>query len=343
MESGPLATFLHKLPLFVLTLACVALIPGPARAATDPSVEAPAAYQSAAPLALNCSTASGPSMVGQFYFVSCNGTGGVPPYTWALENFQSCGNLCAYYGLLPQGIGWNSSGSTVQFSGTPTTPGPYLYGPQLTDSAGTSVTQTYSGNITGAPLTMSCLPTTGPTTVGTPYTATCTASGGVPLYTWSIPTGIGSLPVGLSLNASGGPTATISGTPTGAGGLGYSYIVQVVDSTLASVTQSYNGALTQSSQPLAITSLTPPSAIAGGPGFTLTVIGTGFAAGAVVNWGNTSLSTSFLGPTQLAAQVPANLIATAGTAAITVTSPTATALPPAAPRRSPLTRTRPSS
>jgi uncharacterized protein (TIGR03437 family) len=315
---------MEKLPLFVLTFACLALIAGPARAASDPSVEAPAAYQSAAPLAVNCSTASGPSMVGQFYFASCNGTGGVPPYTWALENFQSCGNLCAYYGLLPSGIGWNSSGSTAQFSGTPTTPGPYLYGAQLTDSAGTSVTQTYSGSVTGAPLTMICLPTTGPTLVGTPYTATCTASGGVPLYTWSIPTGIGSLPVGLSLNASGGPTATISGTPTGSGGLGYSYIVQVVDSTLASVTQSFNGALTQSSQPLTITSLTPSSAIAGGAGFTLTVIGTGFAAGAVVNWGNTSLSTSYLGPTQLAAQVPASLIATAGTAAITVTSPTAT-------------------
>jgi len=315
---------MEKLPLFVLTFASLALIPGLAAAAADPSVEAPPAYQRTPPLAVNCSTASGPSMVGQFYFASCNATGGVAPYTWALANFQSCGNGCAYYGLLPPGIGWNSSGSTAQFSGTPTAAGPYIYGAQLTDSAGTSVTQVYSGSISVAPLTLSCLPTTGPTTVGTPYTATCTASGGVPLYTWSIPTGIGSLPVGLSLNASGGATATISGTPTGAGGLGYSYIVQVVDSTTASATQSYNGALTQSSQPLAITSLAPPSAIAGGPGFTLTVIGTGFAGGAVVNWGSTALPTSFLGPTQLTAQVPANLIATAGTAAITVTSPTAT-------------------
>lgn len=193
-------------------------------------------------LTLNCSPSSGPTAVGQYYSASCNGSGGVPPYTWSLETFQSCGNLCAYYGQLPQGIGWTSSGSTAQFTGTPTTAGPYLFGPQLTDYTGASVTYTYSGTISAGPLTLSCLPTTGPTQVGTPYTATCTASGGSPPYTWSISTGQGSLPPNLALNPNGS-TATISGTPTGAGGLGYSYIVKVADSVLASATQSYNGAM----------------------------------------------------------------------------------------------------
>ena len=201
-----------------------------------------------APLAINCTPAAGPTMVGQYYVASCNGTGGVPPYTWSLATFASCGNLCYYYGQLPQGIGWSSSGSIAQFSGTPTAAGPYLYGPKLTDYTGTYVTQTYSGDVSAGPLTMSCLPTTGPTAVGTPYLATCTASGGTAPYVWSISTGNGSLPPNLVLSPNGA-TATISGTPTGAGGLGYSYVVKVADNTSASVTQSYSGSLTPGTQP----------------------------------------------------------------------------------------------
>ena len=45
--------------------------------------------------------------------------------------------------------------------------------------------------------------------VGIPYSATVTASGGNPPYTWSTPNSV--LPVGLSLNTSSG---LISGTPT---------------------------------------------------------------------------------------------------------------------------------
>ncbi len=194
-------------------------------------------------LTLKCSPTTGPTTVGQYYSASCSGSGGVPPYTWSLATFYSCGLECSYYGQLPQGIGWTSSGSTAQFSGTPTVAGPYEYGPQLTDYTGAYVTQTYSGTISAGPLTLSCLPTTGPPQVGTSYTATCTASGGMPPYTWSISTGQGSLPPNLALNPNGS-TATISGTPTGAGGLGYSYIVKVADSLSASDTQSYSGVMT---------------------------------------------------------------------------------------------------
>jgi hypothetical protein len=70
----------------------------------------------------------------------------------------------------------------------------------------------------------------------------------------------------------------------------------------------------------AITSLSPNSATAGGPAFTLTVNGTGFASGASVLWNATSLSNSFRSATQLIASVPANLIASAGTASISVKS-----------------------
>src|SRR5207247_1091690 len=49
---------------------------------------------------------------------------------------------------------------------------------------------------------------------GVAYSSSLTASGGVPSYTFSIVPGSGSLPGGLSLNASNG---LISGTPTGYG------------------------------------------------------------------------------------------------------------------------------
>jgi hypothetical protein len=68
-----------------------------------------------------------------------------------------------------------------------------------------------------------------------------------------------------------------------------------------------------------IASLNPSTATAGGAAFTLTVNGTGFVSGAQVQWNGTPLASStFVNPTELTAQVAASLIATAGTAAVTV-------------------------
>src|SRR5579872_5201098 len=67
-----------------------------------------------------------------------------------------------------------------------------------------------------------------------------------------------------------------------------------------------------------ITSLTPASATAGAPAFTLTVNGSRFAAGAVVDWNGSPLTTSFVSDTQLTASVPASLIAKVGNASVTV-------------------------
>ena len=70
-----------------------------------------------------------------------------------------------------------------------------------------------------------------------------------------------------------------------------------------------------------ISSLSPTSATVGGPAFTLTVNGTGFASGAVVVFDNTSATTTFVSSSQLTAMVPANLIANAHTATVQVSNP----------------------
>ena len=70
-----------------------------------------------------------------------------------------------------------------------------------------------------------------------------------------------------------------------------------------------------------ISSLSPSSATAGGPPFTLTVNGAGFASGAFVQWNSTKLPTTYFNANQLTAAVPATLITTAGSASLTVVNP----------------------
>ena len=71
-----------------------------------------------------------------------------------------------------------------------------------------------------------------------------------------------------------------------------------------------------------ITSASPAFTVSDGPAFTLTIKGSGFISGSTVYWGNSALSTQFVNATQLTAQVPAANIASAGTTAIAVQTPT---------------------
>ncbi len=69
-----------------------------------------------------------------------------------------------------------------------------------------------------------------------------------------------------------------------------------------------------------ILGLGPSSATAGGSAFTLTVNGTGFASGAVVQWNGSPLTTAFVNAMQVTATVGASLIAKPGSASVWVTS-----------------------
>ncbi len=125
---------------------------------------------------------------------------GQPPYAWKVIG-----------GNLPTGLSLNSSGG---ISGTPTTPGPYAFTGQVTDTSGAVISSAFS--LTIAPLTVNL--NTGPLPngiVGSNYpTQLTTAAGGVPPYTFTVTSANSGtlLPGGLTF-----ANGQITGTPTNAG------------------------------------------------------------------------------------------------------------------------------
>jgi hypothetical protein len=71
-----------------------------------------------------------------------------------------------------------------------------------------------------------------------------------------------------------------------------------------------------------IASLSPANVNAGGNAFTLTVNGTNFTSNWTLWWGSTELPSTFFNSTQITATVPATLIASVGTASVTVSTVT---------------------
>jgi hypothetical protein len=68
-------------------------------------------------------------------------------------------------------------------------------------------------------------------------------------------------------------------------------------------------------------SISPSSASAGSPAFTLAVTGSNFINGSVVRWNGADRPTTFVSATQLTAAIPASDLASAGTVQITVFNP----------------------
>jgi uncharacterized protein (TIGR03437 family) len=70
-----------------------------------------------------------------------------------------------------------------------------------------------------------------------------------------------------------------------------------------------------------IASFSPSSATAGNPAVTITIGGTGFTAGAIALWNGLTLSTNFVNPSTLTAQIPAADLANQGAGQIVVVNP----------------------
>jgi len=71
----------------------------------------------------------------------------------------------------------------------------------------------------------------------------------------------------------------------------------------------------------ALSSLSPSSATAGGPAFTLTVNGSNFVSGAAVRWNGAARATTFVNSTQVKGTITSADIAAAGTAQVSVLNP----------------------
>lgn len=152
--------------------------------------------------AVTVTTASLPAgVVGTAYNQTFTAAGGISPYTWAVTT-----------GSLPAGLSLN--GTTGVISGTPSGPftGTTNFTVTVTDSE-SPTKKTANANLSIA----ITAPTLSVTTTSLPggninvaYSQTLHASGGITPYTWAVT--VGSLPVGLTLNAS---TGVISGSPSG--------------------------------------------------------------------------------------------------------------------------------
>ena len=153
---------------------------------------------------------------GQSYSQTLTAIDGVSPYSWSISS-----------GTLPQGLTLNSASGLI--SGTPLQSGISSFTVQVADSINVTAGQPLSLTVV-EPLTIetSALPQG---ITGTAYSQTLSASGGNAPYSWSIT--VGSLPSGLTLNAS---TGEISGTLSTAGATNFT--VQAEDSLNVTATQA---------------------------------------------------------------------------------------------------------
>jgi hypothetical protein len=165
---------------------------------------------------LTITTTSVPSgTLGVPYNAFVNAAGATGTFTWTVTS-----------GNLPPGLTFltTSTSSSAEITGTPTVLGTSKFTVQVTDTAGTSVTQALSITINVPPPLSVATASLPGGIVDTPYgPQTLQASSGVPPYSWSL-TG-GALPFGLSLATSG----AISGTPVATGN--FNFTVKVVDSS----------------------------------------------------------------------------------------------------------------
>jgi len=193
---------------------------------------------------------------------------GVTPYTFAAA-CPGGGTHC-----LPPGLSINSNTGTVV--GTPTTSGTFTFAVKLTDNAFMPLS-VLSDQFTviinpATPLTISSTVLAN-ATVGTPYTTSVQATGGVPPYSWSLPAN--SLPPGLTFNTTSGQ---ISGTPTTAGV--FSFFPTVTDSSIPPQTFT-----SPAGKPVTITVAGAPTLKAVTPTLPAGAVATGYSATLVATGG----------------------------------------------------------
>ena len=152
--------------------------------------------------------------VGNAFTATLVSSNGVAPFVFTISS-----------GSLPAGLSLNSA--TGAITGTPTAAGAYAFDIRATDANGDFNDEPYSGIVNaGVDLGGTITPATFAISETTAFTGTLVSSNGVAPLTWAVT--LGSLPGGLTLDPS---TGVVSGTPTDAGGVAWTFDVRMTDST----------------------------------------------------------------------------------------------------------------
>src|SRR5262245_17011054 len=189
---------------------------------------------------LTIATSSLPAgVVNQAYSASVSGSGGTPPYTWAVSP------------ALPASLSLNGSSGAI--TGTPGAEGTSSHTFSMIDSSSPSQVVQKALTLTIKPVAAALSITTASLPdgfVGQSYNQPVIATGGTAPLSWSI--SAGTLPLILNLNQS---TGVISGTPTVAGTS--SFTVRVADSGGQEDTQALSIRINPPSPPTITTTSLP--------------------------------------------------------------------------------------